>query len=189
MGRCHAVSGKASTEQHYRHNWCEWFHLGTRVLCWQSYDTHFHCKEEWRNKRDIEYHSLRLITVQSRMKSRDRYHCNKDHWLYHASCPVVIYFKKDGVLHHISLCIISDDLEYDTCFVEELLRIVMLYVKENLLQIKSVDYFSDSCAGQYKNCKAFLNRCHPKSDLDIDVTWGFFATSHGKSPCDGIGGT
>ena len=102
---------------------------------------------------------------------------------------MVIYFKKDGVLHHISLCIISDDLEYDTCFVEELLRIVMLYVKENLLQIKSVDYFSDSCAGQYKNCKAFLNRCHPKLDLDIDVTWGFFATSHGKSPCDGIGGT
>ena len=52
--------------------------------------------------------------------------------------PVVIYFKKDGVLHCISLCIISDVLEHDTCFVHELQRIVMLYIKENLPQIKSV---------------------------------------------------
>ena len=52
--------------------------------------------------------------------------------------PVVIYFKKDGVLHRISLCIISDVLEHDTCFVHELQRIVMLYIKENLPQIKSV---------------------------------------------------
>ena len=52
--------------------------------------------------------------------------------------PVVIYFKKDGVLHHISLCIISDVLEHDTCFAHELQRIVMLYIKENLPQIKSI---------------------------------------------------
>ena len=49
--------------------------------------------------------------------------------------PVVIYFKKDGVLYHISLCIISDDLEHDSCFVHELQRIAMIYVKENLSQI------------------------------------------------------
>ncbi|KAJ8896733.1 hypothetical protein PR048_002078 [Dryococelus australis] len=34
----------------------------------------------------------------------------------------------------------------------------------------------------YKNCKNILNLCHP-------AFWPFFATSHGKSPCDGIGGT
>ena len=49
--------------------------------------------------------------------------------------PVVIYFKKDGVLYHISLCIISDDLEHDSCFVHELQRIAMIYIKENLSQI------------------------------------------------------
>ena len=27
-----------------------------------------------------------------------------------------------------------------------------------------------------------------KDDFGIDATWVFFATSHGKSPCDGIGG-
>ena len=28
-----------------------------------------------------------------------------------------------------------------------------------------------------------------KTDFGIDALWSFFATSHGKSPCDGIGGT
>ena len=102
---------------------------------------------------------------------------------------MVLYFKKDGLLHHISLCIISDDLEHDICFVHELQKIVILYIKENLPQIKSVAYFSDACAGQYKNYKAFLNLCRHKSYFDIDATWPLFATSHGKSSCDGIGGT
>ena len=58
----------------------------------------------------------------------------------------------------------------------------MLCIKKNFPQIKSVDYFSDGCAGQHKNYKAFLNLCHHKSDFDNDATWAFFATSHGKSP-------
>ena len=31
--------------------------------------------------------------------------------------------------------------------------------------------------------------CLHKTDFDVDAEWNFFATSHGKSPCDGIGGT
>ena len=34
-----------------------------------------------------------------------------------------------------------------------------------------------------------MNLCHHKEDFDLFATWKFFATSHGKSPCDGIGGT
>ena len=36
---------------------------------------------------------------------------------------------------------------------------------------------------------SMLNLCTHKDDFGIDPTWVFFATSHGKSPCDGIGGT
>ena len=49
--------------------------------------------------------------------------------------------------------------------------------------------FNDGCAGQCKSYKAFLNICHHNSYFDIDATWAFFATSHRKSPCDGIGAT
>ena len=34
-----------------------------------------------------------------------------------------------------------------------------------------------------------LNLCRHKEDFGVDATWVFFATSHAKSPCDGIGGT
>ena len=30
--------------------------------------------------------------------------------------------------------------------------------------------------------------CHHKQDFGLEAEWTFFATSHGKSPCDGIGG-
>ena len=49
-------------------------------------------------------------------------------------------------------------------------------------------YFSDSCAEQYKNHKNFLNLCHHQQDFNMDAELIFFATSHGKSSCDGVGG-
>ena len=48
-------------------------------------------------------------------------------------------------------------------------------------------YFSDSCAEQYENHKNFINLCHHQQDFNMDAEWIFFATSHGKSPCNGVG--
>ena len=47
-------------------------------------------------------------------------------------------------------------------------------------------YFSEGCAEQYKNHKN-LNLCHHQQDFNMDAEWIFFATSHGKSPCNGVG--
>jgi hypothetical protein len=33
------------------------------------------------------------------------------------------------------------------------------------------------------------NMCHHNEDHGLDAQWHFFATSHGKGACDGIGGT
>ena len=64
------------------------------------------------------------------------------------------------------------------------------YVHDNITEaLSKVHYFSDGCAGQYKNCKNFLNLCLHNSDFWVKCEWNFFATSHGKSLCDGIGGT
>ena len=46
----------------------------------------------------------------------------------------------------------------------------------------------DGCAGQYKNCYNFSNLCHVE-DYGVPAEWHFFATSHGKSPADGMAGT
>jgi len=52
-----------------------------------------------------------------------------------------------------------------------------------------VEYYSDGYAGQNKNLKNFFNLCQHKTDFGIEAKWVFFATSHGKQPCDSIGGT
>ena len=56
-------------------------------------------------------------------------------------------------------------------------------------EINKLIYFSDGAASQYKNFKNFINLCHHEKDFDMKAEWHFFATSHGKVPCDGLGGT
>ena len=76
-------------------------------------------------------------------------------------------------------------------FTQQLLS--MLFQKKLLDNIKvthpsltKVHYYSDGCAGQYKNRYNIINLCHHKGLL---AEWHFFATSNGKTACDGIGGT
>ena len=117
------------------------------------------------------------------------YHWNQKQCTLH---PVVIYHRctQDSDLASRSLCFISDDLDHDVYMVYSVIETSAKYIKENISTgITMIHYFSDGCAGQYKNCKHFLNLCHHQEDFGIGCQWNFFATSHGKSPCDGIGGT
>lgn len=54
--------------------------------------------------------------------------------------------------------------------------------------INRIVFFSDGAGSQYKNKKNFFQLCQYKATHGFDVEWHFFATSHGKGPCDGIGG-
>ncbi|KAG1665912.1 ARL14 effector protein [Nymphon striatum] len=121
-------------------------------------------------------------TVQDEVQS---FHWNKSQCTIH---PVVIYFKEEGKLNHQSLCCISDDLEHDTGFVHALQSQVVSYLAKEHLSIKHIHYFSDGCAAQYKNYKNILNLCYHHEDFNVRASWSFFASSHGKSPCDGVGG-
>ena len=115
------------------------------------------------------------------------YHWNKYQCTLH---PVVIYYKdQQNQLIHKSICVLSDNLDHDTSFVHELQRLVCNFILETLPQIKHIEYWSDGCAGQYKNFKNLMNLCNHVNDFRFHAIWSFFATSHGKSPCDGIGGT
>ena len=37
--------------------------------------------------------------------------------------------------------------------------------------------------------KNLVNLCYHKEDFRVQPEWHFYATSHGKGPCDGIGDT
>ena len=91
-----------------------------------------------------------------------------------------------NALIQTSICILSDDLTHDVAFVYKVIEVAVEFIKTRLIpDFKTIHYFSDGCDGQYKNQKHFYNLCFHASDCE----WNFFATTHGKLPCDGIGGT
>ena len=94
-----------------------------------------------------------------------------------------------GILCNKSFCFISDDTVHDVAMVYLIQKLFTEYLKIIDPKIRKLEYFSDGCAGQYKNKKNLYNLCQHQSDFGIEAVWNFFATSHGKSPCDGIGGT
>jgi len=104
--------------------------------------------------------------------------------------PLVLYYMDDdNNLTNQMFAFFSDDLDHDTGFLYSIQKQLTEYISFNLKQIKKILYFSDGCSGQYKNYKNFLNLTYHKDDFGLDATWNFFATGHGKSPCDGLGGS
>ena len=69
------------------------------------------------------------------------------------------------------------------------IRIWYSSFKKNFQKWTKILYFSDGSAAQYKNRKNFVNLCYHKEDFGVQAEWHFYATSHSKGPCDGIGGT
>lgn len=112
--------------------------------------------------------------------------------------PCVVYFKKKNeenenfdVLTYKSFVFISDCLTHNTVLVHVFQRKLINFIKQDFMpSLKKVYYFSDGSAVQYKNRKNFSNLCHHTEDFDgVEAEWHFYATSHGKGVCDGVGGT
>ncbi len=104
--------------------------------------------------------------------------------------PFVAYYRDGGELKHTSLVLISDCLIHDTTAVHLFQGHLVDHLQSHLGRMPSkIIYFSDGAASQYKNFKNLTNLCLHEEDFGCPAEWHFFATSHGKGPCDGIGGT
>lgn len=114
------------------------------------------------------------------------------HWSYSQATihPFVIYYRtSDDTVDSISFSIISEYLVHDTAGFYLFQKKLIAYLKQKFPQLKKIFYFSDGAAAQYKNKKNFVNILHHEEDFAVQAEWHFFATSHGKGPCDGVGGT
>ena len=100
--------------------------------------------------------------------------------------PVVTYYQENDELKNISYYVISDDRKLNDALVYELQKAILADLKCKLPGLSTIIYFTDGCAGQYKNWK---KNCQHKNDFGLNTRWVFFVTSHGKQPCDGIGRT
>ena len=110
------------------------------------------------------------------------FHWNNDQATLH---PFSIYNKGS----HYSFCVFSDHQKHVNDVVYTFLKAVLARVKQDLPHIDEIVYFSDGAGSQYKNFKNFNNLMHHSEDFGIKASWNFYATSHGKNTCDGIGGT
>jgi len=92
-------------------------------------------------------------------------------------------------IEHLSFVVISESNSHDTIAVHLFQRVLIEFLTNTIRKPTKILYFSDGCAAQYKNRKNFVNLCHHEDDFGMPAEWHFFATSHGKGPCDGVGGT
>lgn len=103
--------------------------------------------------------------------------------------PFVIYYKNDeNKLQHLNFVIISNCLKHNSVLVYLFMTKLIKFLESKFKLITKLFYFTDGCAGQYKNFKNFVNVYFHKIDFGYDCEWHFHATSHGKGPCDGLGG-
>jgi hypothetical protein len=104
--------------------------------------------------------------------------------------PVIVYFRKeDGSLAFKNYAVFSDEMQHDTIMVNVIQKLIIERFKTAHPDINKVHYFTDGSAAQYKNKRNFMNLSFHKEDFGLEASWNFFATAHGKGPCDGIGGT
>ena len=119
------------------------------------------------------------------------YHWNNKYCTVH---PCVCYFKVknangDLETRHQSYCFLSEEVVHNVPMVHAFQTRLMSLLKDKVEGFSSVEYFTDGCAEQYKNYKSFSNIVYHEEDHGVPCEWTFFATSHGKSPCDGLGGS
>ena len=79
-------------------------------------------------------------------------------------------------------------MTHDTVAVQLFVSKLISFLK-NSIDLKTIIFMSDGAVAHYKNRKNFAALCNFQSIHKIEAEWHFFATSHGKGPCDAIGGT
>ena len=90
------------------------------------------------------------------------FHWNNSQCTLH---PVVTYYQENGELKHISYYAISDVRKHDDALVYEVQKAILPDLKCKLPGQSTIIYFTDGCAGQYKNQKKISNLCQHKSDF------------------------
>ena len=98
----------------------------------------------------------------------------------------VVYYKENQDLKHISIAIISDNLNHDTVAVYEYQKIIISHLKSNFI-VKKIYYLTDGAGQHFKNKSTFQNLLFHQKDFGVPAEWHFHATAHGKGACDGIG--
>ncbi|CAF2377023.1 unnamed protein product [Rotaria sp. Silwood2] len=88
-----------------------------------------------------------------------------------------------------SFALPSDNISHNKYCINTCLGYIIGELKQYLPDLKTIIFFSDGAASQFKQRFLFRNLTRLSIDYDLNLSWSFFATSHGKGVVDAIGGT
>ncbi len=99
--------------------------------------------------------------------------------------PAMTYYLEDDHLVKHALIGISEDTRHDAHLTKKFETGVLdiLMKQPGLADLQSIIEWTDGCSAQYK-CQVSVADI---TSSTIDLTRNYFETSHGKSPCDGLG--
>ena len=85
-----------------------------------------------------------------------------------------------------SFGLVSNSTKHDKYSVITCLQIIDDEIIGMMPDINEITFSFDNASSQFKNCYTIS---HLTTMMDIDFSWNYFASSHGKGIVDGIGGT
>jgi hypothetical protein len=138
------------------------------VIMLMDYSENYRCR--FQNESQNAYFDQRQVTVH----------------------PFMIYYVQQGsdngddnvktlVKHQVIA--ISNDVKHDAFAVKVFEKKVIEVLEEDNVQVTELIKFSDGAAPQYKGKNSFAHL----SKEQVKSSHSYFETSHGKSPCDGLG--
>ena len=79
-----------------------------------------------------------------------------------------------------SMVIVSDDPSHDKWTVSKCMELILTKLKSLEPLLEELVIFSDGAASQFKQRYLLKNMTHIADQFDLQISWNFFATSHGK---------
>ena len=101
--------------------------------------------------------------------------------------PVVAYYRADASeeLSVQSFAVISDEKGHDAGAVYGFLKKFLPVVREVVLDVCQVFYWTDSPTSQFTNKSIFQIVSAHESEFKSKANWNYFEAGHGKGPCKG----
>ena len=105
--------------------------------------------------------------------------------------PMVVYYRDgtDGELKHKSFIMTTDEMSHKAFSVFAFMQRIQPQIKKLISDCKLVHYLTDSPTSHYRNRTIFYVISHHFELLGTYAGWLYFEAGHGKSACDGIGGS
>ncbi|CAF1624521.1 unnamed protein product, partial [Didymodactylos carnosus] len=88
-----------------------------------------------------------------------------------------------------SFGLVSNSTTHDKYTVITCLELLIDEIVDRMPDVGEIIFFSDGAASQFKNRYLLQHLTTMMDKTDLDLSWNYFASSHGKGIVDGIGGT